>query len=378
MTSVIRRDRRVTDAGDVAARMARIADEVAAPAADEVDQHGPVPGRDHRRPEGRGPPLGPGPAVDSAAWAPRYPRCRDGLVALGRQCASSAMVVAMHHIQVACLVRHGRNDLLRDYLVELVDHQYLLASATTEVGTGGDVRSSVCAVDVADGTFRLEKQAPVISLRPTFADAVLATARRSADSPENDQVLVLCRPARARAGAGGGVERPRVPGHLQPRVHPPGQRRRRRRPRRSLRRHLHPDHAARWPTCCGARCGWASPPPPSTGPAGSCRPRPASAGHDAGRRPPPGRHHRAPPAVHRPGPRRRSTRYRARSRTIPSGCRRSGFAVAMNSLKVSASTLVVDIVRQCMVICGLASYRTGHALQPGSAPARLDGRLASW
>jgi acyl-CoA dehydrogenase len=35
-----------------------------------------------------------------------------------------------------------------------------------------------------------------------------------------------------------------------------------------------------------------------------------------------------------------------------------GFAVAMNSLKVSASTLVVDVVRQCMVICGLASYRT--------------------
>jgi acyl-CoA dehydrogenase len=34
-----------------------------------------------------------------------------------------------------------------------------------------------------------------------------------------------------------------------------------------------------------------------------------------------------------------------------------GFAIAMNSLKVSASTLVVDVVRQCMVICGLASYR---------------------
>jgi acyl-CoA dehydrogenase len=34
-----------------------------------------------------------------------------------------------------------------------------------------------------------------------------------------------------------------------------------------------------------------------------------------------------------------------------------GFAISMNSLKVSASTLVVDVVRQCMVICGLASYR---------------------
>jgi len=34
-----------------------------------------------------------------------------------------------------------------------------------------------------------------------------------------------------------------------------------------------------------------------------------------------------------------------------------GFAISMNSLKVSASTLVVDVVRQGMVICGLAAYR---------------------
>jgi acyl-CoA dehydrogenase len=34
-----------------------------------------------------------------------------------------------------------------------------------------------------------------------------------------------------------------------------------------------------------------------------------------------------------------------------------GFAIAMNSLKVSSSTLVVDVVRQSMIICGLASYR---------------------
>jgi acyl-CoA dehydrogenase len=34
-----------------------------------------------------------------------------------------------------------------------------------------------------------------------------------------------------------------------------------------------------------------------------------------------------------------------------------GFVIAMNSLKVSASTMVVDVVRQCMVICGLAAYR---------------------
>ena len=34
-----------------------------------------------------------------------------------------------------------------------------------------------------------------------------------------------------------------------------------------------------------------------------------------------------------------------------------GFAIAMNGLKVSASTLVVDIVGRAMVICGMAGYR---------------------
>ena len=34
-----------------------------------------------------------------------------------------------------------------------------------------------------------------------------------------------------------------------------------------------------------------------------------------------------------------------------------GFAIQMNSLKLSSSTLVVDIVGRAMHICGLAGYR---------------------
>jgi acyl-CoA dehydrogenase len=34
-----------------------------------------------------------------------------------------------------------------------------------------------------------------------------------------------------------------------------------------------------------------------------------------------------------------------------------GFAIAMNSLKVSASELVVDIVTRAMLILGMAGYR---------------------
>ena len=112
---------------------------------------------------------------------------------LGKHCASTAMMYAMHQIQVASLVRHGRSVFFRDYLTDVVGRQLLLASATTEIGVGGDVRSSVCTVERDEtGGIRLEKMAPVISYG-AYADGILATARRSPESPPNDQVLVLCR-----------------------------------------------------------------------------------------------------------------------------------------------------------------------------------------
>jgi acyl-CoA dehydrogenase len=112
--------------------------------------------------------------------------------ALGQHCASTAMIFAMHQIQVACLVRHGRTGYLRALTEEIADAQLLLGSATTEAGIGGDVRSSSCAVEVAGDTFRLKKNAPVISYG-AYSDLILVTARRTPDSPPNDQVLVACR-----------------------------------------------------------------------------------------------------------------------------------------------------------------------------------------
>ena len=113
--------------------------------------------------------------------------------ALGHYCASTAMIFAMHQIQVACLVHHGLDTpFFRDYAREMVAKQSLLASATTELGIGGDVRSSICAARVVDDHFILEKQAPVISYGEA-ADAILVTCRKSEDAAKNDQVLVLVR-----------------------------------------------------------------------------------------------------------------------------------------------------------------------------------------
>lgn len=115
----------------------------------------------------------------------------DAITEIGRHCASTAMIFAMHQIQVACLVRHGLNDTLRAFLRRVADEQLLLASATTEIGIGGNVRTSSCAVERTGDQFHLAKTAPVISYGQ-YADAVLATARRDPDSPANDQSLVVC------------------------------------------------------------------------------------------------------------------------------------------------------------------------------------------
>ena len=110
---------------------------------------------------------------------------------LGQYCGSTAMIYAMHQIQVACIVHHALgSEYFRNYARELVARQYLLASATTELGIGGDLRSSLCAVKVEGERFTLVKQAPVISYGEA-ADAILATCRRAEDAARGDQVQVL-------------------------------------------------------------------------------------------------------------------------------------------------------------------------------------------
>jgi acyl-CoA dehydrogenase len=112
---------------------------------------------------------------------------------LGHYCGSSAMIYAMHKIQVACIVHHAQHSpYFQSYLQQLVEEQRLMASATTELGIGGDLRSSICAVEVEGDRFRLTKKAPVISYGEA-ADDILITARKSPEALASDQVHVLVR-----------------------------------------------------------------------------------------------------------------------------------------------------------------------------------------
>lgn len=111
---------------------------------------------------------------------------------LGKACASTSMVYAMHQSQIACLLFHADTPALREERRRVATEELLLASATTEIGIGGDVRRSTCAVEQdAAGNFELVKNAPVISYADD-SDIIFVTARRSPDAAATDQVLVVC------------------------------------------------------------------------------------------------------------------------------------------------------------------------------------------
>lgn len=110
---------------------------------------------------------------------------------LGRSCAATGMIYAMHQIQVSGLIPNGAEESWhREFLAHAAADQILIASATTELGVGGDLRRSLCAIERSGDTFSLEKQATVISYGEV-ADAFLATARTHADAPTSDQVMAL-------------------------------------------------------------------------------------------------------------------------------------------------------------------------------------------
>ncbi len=110
--------------------------------------------------------------------------------ALGRSCASTAMIYAMHQTKVACLVRHGRSSAWHQlFLRRLCNEQLLLASSTTEGQGGGDLRNSAAPITRNGSRISLERRATVISYGAA-ADAIVTTARRSADAASSDQVLV--------------------------------------------------------------------------------------------------------------------------------------------------------------------------------------------
>ncbi|HTO66862.1 MAG TPA: acyl-CoA dehydrogenase family protein [Bradyrhizobium sp.] len=110
--------------------------------------------------------------------------------ALGRACASTAMIFAMHQTKVACLVRHGRgNPWIETLMRRVATEQLLLASSTTEGQNGGNIRTSAAAVGHSEHEITLTRDATVISYGAE-ADGLVTIARRSDNATASDQVLL--------------------------------------------------------------------------------------------------------------------------------------------------------------------------------------------
>ncbi|MFN3721227.1 MAG: acyl-CoA dehydrogenase family protein [Rhizobium rhizophilum] len=110
---------------------------------------------------------------------------------MAQGCAASAMIFAMHQIKVSSLVSHGTDSSWhRDFMRRIRADQWLLGSATTEGGIGGNLRNSICAIELEGDHCRLEKDATVISYGK-HADAILITSRAHKDAPPTDQVMTV-------------------------------------------------------------------------------------------------------------------------------------------------------------------------------------------
>jgi len=169
----------------------QIADEHAAPNADHVDREARFPSeaidalREARALSAFVPAELGGDEVSFAALA-------GACFELGRRCGASAMVFAMHQIQVVSIVRHLQDaDWFEGYLQTLVAEQRLIASATSEIGTGGDMGRSIAAVTPReDGLCSFEKQAPTVSYG-AHADDLFVTLRSGPEAEPSDQVVAL-------------------------------------------------------------------------------------------------------------------------------------------------------------------------------------------
>jgi acyl-CoA dehydrogenase len=170
-----------------------IADDVAAPQADAVDRDArfPVESIEALREVQA---LSSFVPVELGGGGISFPAIATACFELGRRCGASAMVFAMHQIQVASIVRHLHDaPWFEEYLSELAAQQRLIASVTSEVGTGGDMGRSIAALTPGpNGLDTFEKQAPTVSYGQ-YADDLFVTLRRTPGSEPGDQVVALAR-----------------------------------------------------------------------------------------------------------------------------------------------------------------------------------------
>jgi acyl-CoA dehydrogenase len=190
-----RADLRPEQAGptvDIVTESERIGCDIAGPWADDVDASARFPTEtvDEFRRTGLLATLVPEEAGGSGAT---LAEASGSVSAVAAHCGSSGMILAMHHLQVAAIVRHGSPEMHDLLYPRLVAGDLLLANANSEVGLAGERRVSNCALEATTDGYHLDKHATTVSYGE-YADGVLATARRTPTSPGHEQVMAVCLP----------------------------------------------------------------------------------------------------------------------------------------------------------------------------------------
>ena len=110
---------------------------------------------------------------------------------LARYCSSSAMVLGMHFIKVQTIVHFSQGKPeLEAYLERIVKEQRLIASVTSEEGIGGNMRTSIAAINSSGDRFKLVKKSSCLSYG-AYADDLLITCRNNENSAASDQAVVI-------------------------------------------------------------------------------------------------------------------------------------------------------------------------------------------
>ena len=177
---------------DLGRRAWEVGATVAAPHAADVDRDGrfPVEATDAMRSSGL---LGAMVPVDRGGEGATLAEVSESIRAMAAHCASSALVLAMHQIEVAYLIHHGDTAALQDLLRQVATGSVLMANANSEVGLGGDVSRSICALEHVDGRVHLDKDVLALSYAE-YADAITVNARRHPEAADSDQVMLICGP----------------------------------------------------------------------------------------------------------------------------------------------------------------------------------------
>jgi acyl-CoA dehydrogenase len=192
VASAVKQDIQLPEAASWRDAMRRVATKVAAPNAAEADRAAtfPAPTFEALRQAGL---LGLMVPKSLGGQELELRKIANLCAILAGACGASGMIYAMHQIKLSSLVAHGmETDYHRALMRDVASRQLLIASSTTEAGIGGDMRVSNCAIETDGERVSLIKQASVLSYA-TEADIIMATARRNPSSAGSDQVLIALR-----------------------------------------------------------------------------------------------------------------------------------------------------------------------------------------